>query len=923
MRSRFSRSVFFMPSLLAQAALLACAPPAMAQEQAVDATLNRVEVTGSSIKRPVSDGALSVQVITKEDMKKAGITTASEVMALVTGSSNNLTDGVSIGTGGFKDQMGLNSANLRGLGTSSTLVLLNGRRMANFASPGDDAGVDLNNIPAAAIDRVEVLLDGASAIYGTDAIGGVINFITKRDYRGVQVDAYAGKTSEGGAGKRQASISAGAGDLARDGFNVFGVFDAQHADALNTSQRKFISELQIPQRLPWLLSGFGFPSNIRLQSGDQLDYLQSQNFKINGQLLDSRTFNLSAPGCNPPSTLYLPNGVGGAFGCTYDFMRDLELAPESKKLSFLGRGVLALGDKHQLFVEVSAARAKTYYVGTSNRLPTSNDIDMALIPQLAATGIVDALPDDHWVTARGRLVEGGQRKSELTSSGSRVLVGMSGTLGQWDYDWAFNHSVNTVHDRDVRGYFLYDKAVEGVESLLINPFGPLTAAGKSYLNSIEINDEARGARGTMDAFDVKGTRTLSRLAGGDLSMALGAEFRKEASKSHISALLTSDNILGDDTPGDANTTDNSRKVWAVYGELLAPVTKQLELSFALRHDHYQVVGSTTNPKLGFRFVVDPTLQLRGSVGTGFRAPSLVDLYRPEKVSATAILPDPVCMAETGNDLASCADAWETHTHANAKLKPEKSRQGSLGLQWQASKGAAFSADYWFVTKKDLINTLGDDVILGNATKYASLIHRYNQDGNDLCDYDPDDSTICYIDLYKENRGKQKASGIDFVLDLLSQPTAWGRWSAKLQGTLTLKSEEQTGYGDPFVSNLGKFVTDGVVQRWRHRVSFGWLQGAWSLQLANSFISGYTDQNSAIDTTSGTIVSANKVKAYSLWDVAGAWEATKSFTLRAGVKNAFNTSPPFSNQAYFFISGYDPSYTEPRGRFMYMSATYKF
>ena len=500
---------------------------------------------------------------------------------------------------------------------------------------------------------------------------------------------------------------------------------------------------------------------------------------------------------------------------------------------------------------------------------------------------------------------------------------MNGTLGQWDYDWAFNHSVNTVHDRDVRGYFLYDKAVEGVESLLINPFGPLTAAGKTYLNSIEINDEARGARGTMDAFDVKGTRTLARLAGGDLGLALGAEFRRESTKSHISDLLASDNILGDDTPGDANTTDNSRKVWAVYGELLAPVTKQLELSLALRHDHYQVVGSTTNPKLGFRFVVDPSLQLRGSVGTGFRAPSLVDLYRPEKVSATAILPDPVCMAETGNDLASCADAWETHTHANAKLKPEKSRQGSLGLQWQASKGVAFSADYWVITKKDLINTLGDDVILGNATKYASLIHRYNQDGNPLCDYDPDDSTICYIDLYKENRGKQKASGIDFVVDLQSQPTAWGRWSAKLQGTLTLKSEEQTGYGDPFVSNLGKFVTDGVVQRWRHRLTLGWEQGAWGLYVANSYSSGYDDQNSAIDTTSGTIVSANKVKAYSLWDVSGSWEATKSFTMRAGVKNAFNTSPPYSNQAYFFISGYDPSYTDPRGRFMYLSATYKF
>ncbi|OYU85917.1 MAG: TonB-dependent receptor, partial [Burkholderiales bacterium PBB5] len=208
----------------------------------------RVEITGSSIKRVEGETALPVQVITREDMAKAGITTAAELVATLTAGSNALTDGVSIGTGGFKDQMGFNSANLRGLGTSSTLVLLNGRRMANFASPGDDAGVDLNNIPAAAIQRVEVLLDGASAIYGTDAIGGVVNFITRQDYEGVQVDAYVSRTGEGGAGKRTVSLAGGLGNLARDRYNLMAVVDFQQTDALRTSQRQFISDLKIPER---------------------------------------------------------------------------------------------------------------------------------------------------------------------------------------------------------------------------------------------------------------------------------------------------------------------------------------------------------------------------------------------------------------------------------------------------------------------------------------------------------------------------------------------------------------------------------------------------------------------------------------------------------------------------------------------------
>ncbi|MFY8018993.1 MAG: TonB-dependent receptor plug domain-containing protein, partial [Inhella sp.] len=169
--------------------------------------LEKVEITGSAIKRLADETALPVLVITRADIDKAGVTTAAELMAKISANVGGLTDGASINVGG--DQRGFNAANLRGIGTGATLTLLNGRRMANFASPGDDAGVDLNNIPAAAIQRVEVLLDGASALYGSDAIGGVINFITRKDFEGVELSAYAGATREGGAGKRSASAAGG------------------------------------------------------------------------------------------------------------------------------------------------------------------------------------------------------------------------------------------------------------------------------------------------------------------------------------------------------------------------------------------------------------------------------------------------------------------------------------------------------------------------------------------------------------------------------------------------------------------------------------------------------------------------------------------------------------------------------------------
>jgi iron complex outermembrane recepter protein len=893
-------------------------PPPAAEPQ-------RVEITGSRIKRIEGETALPVQVIRRQDIEKMGVTTASELLARVAANSNSLTDGGSINVGGY-DQKGFNSANLRGIGSSSTLVLLNGRRMANFASPGDESGVDLNNIPAAAIDRVEILLDGASAVYGTDAIAGVMNFITRKDYRGAEISAYLGATQEGGGGKRSASIAAGTGDVATDGFNVFGVIDVQHTDSLRTSQRDFIAALQVPQRLPYLLSSYTSPANIRLSS-DQRDYLQSVGFEINGKPIVNRTINLSQPACNPPANLYLPTGTGGEDACTYDYMRDTELYPQSEKLGFLGRGVLQLGADHQLFAELSLTRAKTDYVGSSARV--TGVMDVSLIPTLAATGLASIDPE---IEVRTRLTEAGNRRSTLTSEGQRIVLGASGTLAGWDVDTAFNHSVSTVKDADTHGYLLYDQLIEGIANGVINPFGPSGPDGVALIDSIQVNDVVRWSQGTMDAVDVKASRPLMRLSGGDLAIALGGEFRIERQRYRPSPLYASDNINNDFVAGETEPTDHSRKVAAVYAELDAPITTEWELQFAARFDKYEGVGSTTNPKIGLRWQPMKELLLRASAGTGFRAPSLSDLYRPTVLSATSTLPDPVCMAANDNDLSICADNWETHRYSNPDLKPERSRQFSLGLAIEPSRTFSATLDYWNIQKSDLISEIGDDVILGNLDKYGNLVYRYSTPpgapGSDFMDtcgdfLDPEDTAICFIALRKENRGRQKASGIDITIDMHDVKTDYGTFGARLSGTLALVSKQQTGNDDPYVSNLGKFVTDGVVQRWRHRLSVDWAYGPWALTVGNTFYSGYDDQNSAIDTDTGTVVAPNRVKAYSLWDLSAAYEVSPAFRLRAGVQNLFDTSPPFSNQAFYFLSGYDPSYTDPRGRFFYLSGTYVF
>jgi iron complex outermembrane receptor protein len=874
---------------------------------AAPAAMPKVEITGSAIRRIESETALPVQVITREDIEKAGVTTASELMARVSANVGGLTDGASITDG--HDQRGFNSANLRGIGTSSTLVLLNGRRMANFASPGDDTGVDLNNIPAAAIQRVEVLLDGASALYGTDAIGGVINFITRKDFQGVELNVYGGKTDEGGAGKRTASITAGHGDLAKDGYNVFAVVDMQRTDALSTSQRKFIDDLHIPERLPHLLSGYTSPANIRL-SGDQRDYLAANGFTINGKPITSNIINPSVPKCSAPANLYLPAGTGGVDGCTYNYMGDTELYPRSEKSNLLSRGVLQLNGDNQLFAEVALSRSKTWYTASSARVRAY--VDHSVIPALAGYDLAsDEAGGDGEVELRIRLNEAGRRTSELTSESQRYLVGLTGSRNGWDYDIGLNHSVNTVKDKDTHGYVLYNELVQGITDGLINPFGPSSAEGVKLIDSIQVNDDVRHARGTMDSIDFKVSHAVGTLAGGEAALAVGGEMRREKTSFTPSALLLSDNINNDAAPEGGVATSYARNISAVYGELLLPFTKQWEAQVSARYDHYQVVGGAASPKIGLTYMPAKTMLFRASAGRGFRAPSMTDLYRPTVYSATATLPDPVYCATVDNNYAECATNWDTRRYSNPNLKPERSRQYSAGVVLEPSKQVSMTLDYWNIKRTDLISEIGDDIILANQGKYGGLIHR------------DEDDYIDYIELHKENRGAQVATGLDLTLDYKGVQTWAGRFGGHLSGTYVIDSKIQNNKGDVYVSNLGRFVTDGVVQRWRHTITVDWDKGPYSASLSNTFSSGYEDQNSAINTDDGTVVAANHVKSYSLWDLSGAWQVSKAFKLRAGVQNLFDTAPPYSNQAVFFISGYDPTYTDPRGRRFYASANYAF
>jgi len=894
------------------AALGLMAQQAQAQDQ--EPKMQRVEITGSSIKRIDSETALPVQTISREDIEKMGATTAAELVRNISANTAPITDGPSI-TDGTSGQRGLNAANMRGIGASSTLVLLNGRRLANFASPGDNTGVDLNNIPAGAIQRVEVLKDGASAIYGTDAIGGVINFITRKDYTGVDLAGSLAGTQHGGAGKKTASISAGAGNLDTDRFNVFGVLDVQQLDALRSGQRDFIQNRPLATLLPAQMSSNTFPANIDI-SGAQRNALIAAGLLPAGST--ASRVNPSAPGCNPPATVYAPLGPGGRYGCSYDFMEDTEIYPDSRKIGFIGRATFQLNPENQLFAELVQTEAKTKYVLSPNPIRIRN-LPVSILPTAYRNALSGAGLPDTFSGIRYRMAEAGNRSNEVTSTGQRLVLGATGTLAGWDYDVAVARAENRAVDKYVNGYVLFDKFDAAVRNGTVNPFAPSPQAAIDLINGIKINDEARKAKGVSTSLDGKMSRALTALAGGDLAIAVGGELRRERQKFTPSDLLLSNNIAGDrdsTIPAgellESEASDNSRKVASLFTEVVAPFTKELEMQFALRYDHYSEVGNTTNPKIGIRWQPAKAVLLRASAGTGFRAPSLSDLKRPTIFGTTAgILTDPQCVAQDGS-IDACTDQWDVERRSNPNLKPEKSRQFTLGTVIELAKRTNLSIDYWNIEKKDVISTLGEQVIINNPATYNGTYIQRDEDGY-----------IASILLMKENQGRLKTSGIDLGGEWYSEQGAWGRVGVNLSGTLVLKYDRQFGPQEPYRTNLGVFLNDQVIQKWRHRINFEWEKGPYSLTLANQYSSSYTDQNTTYDPASDTLLPPNHVKHYSLWDLTGSWAIGNKLKLRAGILNLLDKDPPFSNQSWFFLSGYDPSYTDPRGRSAFLSANYAF
>jgi iron complex outermembrane receptor protein len=888
--------------------------------------MQRVEVTGSSIKRVAKEGALPVQVISFDQIEKQGITTTEQLVRTLSANgtgADNMTSGNNVfGADADRVSGGASFASLRGLGPSSTLVLLNGRRIATHGASGKS--VDLNSIPLGAISRVEILKDGASAIYGTDAIGGVINFILKTNYNGVEASVSTNDTQAGGGATRRASILAGTGSLESDRYNIMASLTVDKAERLNGSDRSFVNGFQ-PERglspdttgTPFAnqMAGTGTALGTSFQlPGDPNKYLQANPLSFQGKCdtiagMSQYQTELWKDVTSPLRTRY---------SCAYDYGADYVLQFPVERANLLSRGTFQLAPDHRMFVEVLGSRTKATailtpmqvqaIVANKNLYPVGG----AYYQDLSA--YIPSFDKTKPISYKWRANDVGNRTQENTTDNARVLVGFEGNFGKWDYKAGISRAESSTKTKLTDGYSYTDKLYAALATGIINPWvgagQSQTEAAKQLIESTKFRGDFQHGKTTLTQIDGSVSGELFQLPAGALAMAAGFDLRREG-YSFAQDVDATQILL---SPGNAALKDASRTVKAVYAELLVPVTKDLEMQLAIRRDDYSLVGATTNPKVAFRYQPADFLLFRGSASKGFLAPSFQQLYSG---SLSQELPNGVvdqdgCAKHPGVPEYCAIDHLDYKTGGNTNLKPETSKQGSVGFVIEPFKGYSASFDYWAINTKDRILNRTPQIVLANYQALNQYIHR-NPDG-----------TIEYVQAGWINAAGSRVRGLDVGLRGEGKIRD-AKWTATLDGTYMDSFKFAEYQGQEYQELVGKFYTRDLYLRWKHNASFGVSRGDWSGLLVQSFSSGYKDQ--LPNGGKGTPPPGFKpdVSSYTTYNLSGTYTGFKNTTITVGIQNLFDRDPPFTahNVDEVVGAGWDPRVADPRGRSLSFQLKYKF
>lgn len=880
--------------------------PAFAQDSPPgDGATQKVVVTGSMIARTNAETAEAVTVISVDSLKNQGITTVEQALQQITSNQSSVVTASNVSTWGTG---GGSFASLRGLGASKTLVLLDGQRLANSVVTG--SAVDLNGIPFSAIERIEVLREGASSVYGTDAIAGVINFITKKDFNQGTASITGSKPQGPGGSNSSIDVTYGKGNLGTDGYNLLISASYAHQKELMASQRSFAA------------TGLNVAKGLDNQNGPMGTFPGSYT-DANGNI-----FQVNYPSCagNP----YLSK-IGG--NCAYLYSAAVDLIPDSSQLSGMISLTKQLPANNQLTLQYFTTQSKITSWGgpqtySFTMTPSANPTYFPTVANSTLYGSGTATPDLTDPITVGWTDPNNNRYQGDSNTEQRFLVGLKGSHGAWDYNanvnWSQNHNALGVSG----GYADYSKiAPGGVLSDLINPFGAQPAAGQALINSSYVNGQL--ASGALTVWDYNGgaSREVGDWfhAGRAATLALGVDVRTERINFDPTALATT---LYDATFYPPQTIKGKRNEEAVYAELNVPVTRQLEFTVSDREDRYSDFGKTNNAKLSMRYQPASWLTFRGAASTGFRAPSLVDLYSPDVLgAASGSMTGPGCSTgayTTVFSQANCAAQGMTLSGGNANLKPEKSDNFDFGVVLAPAKDLGVTIDWYRVVIKNEIQTIPDSAIYSDQADFSNL-YKLNSAGtltqapvaNTSCGNGPSTPTCGYIVQTAQNTGGVTTNGLDLSTNYTLR-TSKGNFRFGMEGTWITQYRLQEYKGAAWMNLRGQF--NGGNQpaiTWQHELTVDWSADAWAAGLSNHFLSSYTDQYT--DEAGNAI----KVGAYSTLAAYGSWKPAPNMKILVGVRNLLNRNPSFSNQTQNWQAGFNPVFSDPIGRAYYAKYTIDF
>jgi iron complex outermembrane receptor protein len=877
--------------------------------------LQEIVVTGSMIKRVNAETAEAITILKADALKDQGIENVEQAMSTLTSANPSINIASAVGT--FSG--GGTYANLRGLGNGRTLVLLDGERLAPNAFNG--LGVDLSGIPFSAIDSVEVLREGASALYGSDAIAGVINFKTKKNYQGGQIQVNFDHPQEAGGGSGQADFTFGHGDLASDGYNFMITGSYSKQQELQATQRGF--------------SAYGF---------NPAGGVTATNYPGSwpGQVLDAKgnIWQSGYPACagNPQLTTFYGD-------CSYRYSAATDLLPQSREISGMAEFTKALPANNQLQIQYFWTQSQlTGYAGpmfyffqmnpASPYFPTASQLVCGRGPANCSTATPDLTDPINAIWSDPN----NNRYSGNVNTAQRVVVTFSGSNGGWDYSTDFNYSKNKNDNRNVGGYPNESVlAPGGVLSPLINPFGPQSAAGQALINSSYVNGVYQVGEYTRWSVDGNVSHPLGDAfnAGTPATFALGATVSGER---YTNATTPYNDLVSAATGLTDSSVEGTRKIQAAFIELDVPITKALDLDISDRQDRYSDFGTTNNAKLSVRYQPVDFLTLRGSASTGFRAPTLNNLYSPAFLAAassgTMGQGNPFCQPGSYTaewTQATCLAQGIGLYGGNKNLTPETSQNFDFGVIVQPIQDMGITLDYYRVLLKNAIGGVPSSAIYGNPTTFSSYIVPATTgtyagtlpptiaEANACQPYTA--PTCGYINLQNSNTGRITTDGIDLSIQY-SQRTPIGTFHEDLEGTAVTKFLQQQYTGGPQLNLVGNLQIQGLnpAFRWQHNVRVDWTSPGkmWGGGLSDRFYSGYVDE---FPDGNGN---QRKVGSYSLVDGYVSVKPMEQLTVLFGIKNILNTSPPFTNASQNnFASGYNALIADPLLRNFYINLKYTF